>query len=318
MHSRPTRSACRPRSCARRPWTSRPTATPPPPAPPWTARSPGLRVGRPPSRRQSISASSGPDTLRRGARGLRACDRRCAGARPPAERAVRGPPRRAGRAARRPHGGRPHRPRAGRCRATSRARTGHLLARVHRGALGRARHGRGPAGAGPRRGIRLPGALPQCARGAQLRRAARLSTVPSVAAPQGMRPRVGRLAIVVLALSLATHPLSAQGITSAALQGRVVQVDGTPIDGAIVTATLAASGARWQVATDPAGRYFVENVRVGGPYVIEARAVGFKAATQSGVLLALGQRHRADFLLERMAAELPTVTISPTPVQPLT
>ncbi len=118
------------------------------------------------------------------------------------------------------------------------------------------------------------------------------------------------LATGVLALSLATRPLNSQGITSAALQGRVVQVDGTPIDGALIAATLAASGARWQVVTDAAGRYFVENVRVGGPYVIEARAVGFKSASQNRVLLGLGQRHRADFVLERLAVELPPVTIS--------
>jgi hypothetical protein len=125
-----------------------------------------------------------------------------------------------------------------------------------------------------------------------------------------MSPRRGRLAIGVLALSLAAFPLSAQGITSAALEGNVVQVDGTPIDAAVVTATLAASGARWQVVTDAAGRYFVENVRVGGPYVVDARAVGFKAASRNGVRLGLGQRYHADFVLERMAVELPTMTIS--------
>ncbi len=125
-----------------------------------------------------------------------------------------------------------------------------------------------------------------------------------------MSPRPRPLAMGVLALSLATRPLGSQGITSAALQGSVVQGDGTPIDRATVRATLAASGARWQVVTDAAGRYFVENVQVGGPYVIEVSAVGFKPTSRSGVLLALGQRHRADFVLERMAVELPTVTIS--------
>ncbi|HEV8509990.1 MAG TPA: TonB-dependent receptor [Gemmatimonadales bacterium] len=118
--------------------------------------------------------------------------------------------------------------------------------------------------------------------------------------------------IGLFALSLAT-PLCAQGITSAALQGRVLQTDSAPIAGAVVTAILPASGTRWQVVTDAAGRYFVENVRVGGPYVIEARAVGFKSAGQNGVFLALGQRYHADFTLERMAVELPAVTIHASP-----
>jgi len=123
-----------------------------------------------------------------------------------------------------------------------------------------------------------------------------------------LRPRL--LTLAALALSLATRTLGSQGITSAALQGRVVQGDGTPIDGAVITATLAGSGARWQVVTDAAGRYFVENVEVGGPYLIEVRAVGFKRAGQNGVFLNLGQRYRVDLVLEPSVVDLPALTVS--------
>jgi len=125
-----------------------------------------------------------------------------------------------------------------------------------------------------------------------------------------MSPLPRLLAIAVLALSLGSRALSSQGITSAALQGRVLQPDSTPIHGAVVSVTAAASGARWQVVTDAAGRYFVENVQVGGPYVIEARAVGFKPAGQNRVMLGLGQRYRADFVLEPGVVELPELTVS--------
>jgi len=132
-----------------------------------------------------------------------------------------------------------------------------------------------------------------------------------------MNPRPRLLAIEMLALSLATRPLGSQGITSAALRGSVVQSNGTPIDGAVVTATLAASGAHWQVVTDAAGRYFVENVQVGGPYVIEARSVGFKPTGRNGVLFDLGQRYRVDFVLEPSVVELPPLTVSASGDQPL-
>jgi hypothetical protein len=115
--------------------------------------------------------------------------------------------------------------------------------------------------------------------------------------------------IGLLGLSLAA-PLCAQGITSAALQGRVLQTDSAPIAGAIVTVILPASGTRWQVETDAAGRFFLENVRVGGPYVIEARALGFRPTSQNGVFLVLGQRYHTELNLEPMAVELPTVTVS--------
>jgi hypothetical protein len=117
--------------------------------------------------------------------------------------------------------------------------------------------------------------------------------------------------IGLLALSFVA-PLCAQGITSAALQGRVLQTDSSPIVGAVVTAILPASGARWQVMTDAAGRYFIENVHVGGPYVIQASALGFKPQSFDGIVLALGQRHRADFALPPLALELPAVTIRAT------
>ena len=103
-----------------------------------------------------------------------------------------------------------------------------------------------------------------------------------------MIPQLRLLAIGVVALNLATRPLGSQGVTFAALQGSVVQDDGTPIDRAIVRATLTASGARWQVVTDAAGRYFVENVQVGGPYVIEVSALGFKPTSRNGAFLDLG------------------------------
>ncbi len=125
-----------------------------------------------------------------------------------------------------------------------------------------------------------------------------------------MIPPRGVVAIGVVALSLATRPLGSQGITSAALQGSVVQGDGTPIDRAIVRATLSASGARWQVVTDAAGRYFVENVQVGGPYLIEVSAVGFQPTSRNGVFLDLGQRCRAEFVLEPSAVELPALTVT--------
>ena len=125
-----------------------------------------------------------------------------------------------------------------------------------------------------------------------------------------MIPQLRLLAIGVVALSLATRPLGSQGITSAALQGSVVQGDGTPIDGAVVTATLAASGAHWHDATDATGRYFLENVEAGGPYLIDARALGFRPVRRTGIVLVLGQRHRADFVLEPAVIELEALTVS--------
>src|SRR2546421_6247971 len=113
-----------------------------------------------------------------------------------------------------------------------------------------------------------------------------------------MSPRLRLLALGWLALRAATPALGSQGVTSAALQGSVVQSDGTPIEHGVVTVTLAESGARWQVVTDAAGRYFLENVQVGGAYLVEARGRGFRPAGQHGGPVGVGQRLPAEFELQ--------------------
>jgi hypothetical protein len=124
--------------------------------------------------------------------------------------------------------------------------------------------------------------------------------------------RLRLIGMVLLGLSLDPTSLTSQGITSAALYGVVNDTEGRPIENASVRVTAANSGAQWRVVTDVAGRYFLEHVQVGGPYVIEAMALGFRPARQTGIVLALGQRHRADFVLEPTVVELEAITVNTT------
>jgi hypothetical protein len=122
--------------------------------------------------------------------------------------------------------------------------------------------------------------------------------------------RVRDVATLAFAIGVACRPLGAQGLTSASVHGRIAGVDGTPVGGATVTATAIASGASWRVTTDAAGRYFLENVPVGGSYEIAARGIGFRPARRDGIVLALGQRHRVDLVLERAIVELSEVNVA--------
>ena len=82
-----------------------------------------------------------------------------------------------------------------------------------------------------------------------------------------------RLALFVVAFP--ARLLSAQGVTTAAIQGTVAGEDGSPIAGATVRVTYSPDGSRWEVVTRSTGGYLLENVAVGGPYRIETRALGF-------------------------------------------
>jgi len=98
-------------------------------------------------------------------------------------------------------------------------------------------------------------------------------------------------------------------VTTASVRGAVLGTDGTPIEAAAVLITNLSTGERWQGLTSNAGRYFVDGVAVGGPYVLEVRRVGFRSQRRTGVTFALGQRFVADWALEPAATELEPVTV---------
>ncbi|MGH7498171.1 MAG: carboxypeptidase-like regulatory domain-containing protein [Gemmatimonadales bacterium] len=77
------------------------------------------------------------------------------------------------------------------------------------------------------------------------------------------------------AVLAATAPLAAQGLSGAAVEGRVLGADSTVLEQAIVRVSNVSNGGRWETRTNARGRYFIENLSVGGPYRIEVRAIGF-------------------------------------------
>jgi len=89
----------------------------------------------------------------------------------------------------------------------------------------------------------------------------------------------------------------------------VLGTDGAPIDVAAIQVTNLATGARWQALTSSTGRYFVDGVAVGGPYVVEVRRVGFRPVRRTGITFELGQRVVADWTLEPAATELEPLTV---------
>jgi hypothetical protein len=107
--------------------------------------------------------------------------------------------------------------------------------------------------------------------------------------------------------------LAAQGITTAALTGAVSHQEGSPIAGAAVTVIHQGNGRRWEIVTGSNGRYLLEGVTVGGPYRIEARAIGFVPQAQAGIVVALGQRLAVDLALRPAPFELPDLSVSVTP-----
>ena len=125
--------------------------------------------------------------------------------------------------------------------------------------------------------------------------------------------RKAGLGAAVLALAAVVgRRVEAQGSTFSAVQGIVTQAGTTDraIEGATITVINGSTGQRYSATTRLNGRFNVENVAVGGPYTIEARAIGYQAARRSGVNLVLGQRYDANFALQQSVVQLQEVVVN--------
>lgn len=125
--------------------------------------------------------------------------------------------------------------------------------------------------------------------------------------PIGRAIRFGSAIVALLAGG--SSALVAQGITSAAVQGRITSTTRGSVENAIVVLINTTNGARQQTTSKTAGRYNFENATPGGPYTIEVRAIGFQAATKTGIMLTLGQRYIQDFELAQQVVTLEELTV---------
>jgi len=124
-------------------------------------------------------------------------------------------------------------------------------------------------------------------------------------------------ALLVLSAALLWTPVvHAQGATTGTLTGRVVaDEDGSTLPGATVTAVHQPTGTRYTTVSRADGRWTVQNVRVGGPYVISAALDSFQTQEVTGVTVALSESVAIDFRLS-LATVQEEVTVTAT-VDPL-
>ena len=74
----------------------------------------------------------------------------------------------------------------------------------------------------------------------------------------------------------------AQGTTSAAIAGRVLDTEGRGLPGVEVVVTNHATGIAMRVSSRAEGRYLVSGLEVGGPYSVTVRRIGSPMQTRAG------------------------------------
>ena len=114
------------------------------------------------------------------------------------------------------------------------------------------------------------------------------------------------LALVLLASSAALS----QGVTTAGMNGLVHDRAGQPLPGAVVVATHIPSGSVFGTNAREDGRYNIQGLRVGGPYKVSVKLIGFKPASQGDITLALGENRRLDYMLIDEAVQVGEVQVT--------
>ena len=111
-----------------------------------------------------------------------------------------------------------------------------------------------------------------------------------------------------LASALYASSAAAQGVTTAAMTGVVKDAQGAVIPGASVVAVHEPSGTTYEAVTQADGRFFIQGMRVGGPYRVTASLAGFTTEVKNNLTLALGVAQDVEFSL-KVAAVAETITV---------
>jgi hypothetical protein len=102
----------------------------------------------------------------------------------------------------------------------------------------------------------------------------------------------------------------AQGVTTAAINGKITAANGEVLPGVNVVALHVPSGTVYGVSSRPDGRYNLPNLRVGGPYTVTATLVGYRKQTRSEVYLQLSQNLDMNFTLTEEAVQAAEVIVT--------
>jgi hypothetical protein len=130
-------------------------------------------------------------------------------------------------------------------------------------------------------------------------------------APGGNKPSWFAVLLLLAAVfSGAQGRVWAQGETTGALAGLVTDASSAPVAGAEVTVASSTTGLRRTVQTDESGHFSFPELRPG-PYVVEAKALGFEDQTMGPVSVPLGQTQTVSLIL-KIAAQKTSVEVQST------
>jgi len=120
------------------------------------------------------------------------------------------------------------------------------------------------------------------------------------------------IAIGAVALALISSNAYAQGISTGAIGGTVVDQNGNPVAAARVQVINLTTGFSTGGATRENGQFLVQGLEVGGPYRVSVRRIGFQPHTRDNIQVQLSQTSRLEVKLEPQVTQLSELEIKAT------
>jgi outer membrane receptor for ferrienterochelin and colicin len=106
----------------------------------------------------------------------------------------------------------------------------------------------------------------------------------------------GLLTFIMIIGSLGT--VFSQGVTTSSILGKVTSESGETLPGALVVSVHTPSGTKYSAVTNNEGRYFIPNMRIGGPYLVKVSFIGYSEYQVSDIMLNLGVSTNLNVIME--------------------
>ncbi|MBI3791992.1 MAG: TonB-dependent receptor, partial [Gemmatimonadetes bacterium] len=101
-------------------------------------------------------------------------------------------------------------------------------------------------------------------------------------------------------------------MTSGAIGGLVTDSAGRPLPSAQITVTNDGNGFRASAVSRANGKYLVASLEPGGPYTVQARAIGYAPQVTKDVYVTLSQTQAVDFKFTPRVVTLSAVAVTST------
>jgi hypothetical protein len=115
--------------------------------------------------------------------------------------------------------------------------------------------------------------------------------------------RIKRSLVATCAIGLALtllvfgRPAAAQVVTTGSMGGVVSDAQGAMVPGVTISVVHVPSGTTYETVTREDGRFFIEGMRVGGPYTATASLTGFNTEVKQDLIVSLGTTIEVNFTL---------------------